>query len=209
MALYTGNNSTKILAQAVPNTLPLLPLVSVVVFPYHVASFSVHRKPNIELLNSLPMTDTMLCLATQRDQQRESVGGADELYQIGVSGRLIHKMNLPDGTIQVAVQGLTRVKIKKLTSLEPDESLLKTLQKDKGRICPLNCSAREVEKNGECVAKTCESGFRLNNAGECVSAPVAAKKVPAQKRASPTKRTTTTKRSGGNCFKFNGQLICD
>ena len=97
----------------------------------------------------------------------------------------------------------------KLTSLEPDESLLKTLQKDKGRICPLNCSAREVEKNGECVAKTCESGFRLNNAGECVSAPVAAKKVPAQKRASPTKRTTTTKRSGGNCFKFNGQLICD
>ncbi|MEZ5800888.1 MAG: caspase family protein [Nitratireductor sp.] len=97
----------------------------------------------------------------------------------------------------------------KLTSLDPDESLLKTLQNDKGRICPLNCSAREVEKNGQCVAKTCESGFRLNNAGECVSAPVAAKKVPAQKRASPTKRTTTTKRSGGNCFKFNGQLICD
>lgn len=119
MALYTGNNSTKILAGAVPNTLPLLPLVSVVVFPYHVASFSVHRAPNITLLNSLPTTDTMLCLATQRDQQRESIRTNDDLYSIGVSGRLIHKMNLPDGTIQVAVQGLTRVKIKKLTALEP------------------------------------------------------------------------------------------
>ena len=119
MSVYTGNNSTKIMAQAVPNALPLLPLVSVVVFPYHVASFSVHRKPNINLLNSLPTADTMLCLATQRDQQSESIAGADDLYPIAVSGRLIHKMYLPDGTIQCAVQGLTRVKIKKVTGLEP------------------------------------------------------------------------------------------
>lgn len=119
MAVYTGNNSTKILAQAVPNTLPLLPLVSVVVFPYQVASFSVHRPRNINLLNALPTTDTMLCLATQRDTQKESISGGDDLYSIGVSGRLIHKMNLPDGTMQVAVQGLTRVKIKRLTALDP------------------------------------------------------------------------------------------
>jgi ATP-dependent Lon protease len=119
MSGYSGNNSTKILAQSVPNALPLLPLVSVVVFPYHVASFSVHRKPNINLLNSLPTADTMLCLATQRDQQAETIKNLDDLYSIGVSGRLIHKMYLPDGTIQCAVQGLTRVKIKKLTSLDP------------------------------------------------------------------------------------------
>ncbi|MCZ7606262.1 MAG: endopeptidase La [Planctomycetota bacterium] len=119
MSGYSGNNSTKILAQSVPNTLPLLPLVSVVVFPYHVASFSVHRKPNINLLNSLPTADTMLCLATQRDQQAETIKNLDDLYPIGVSGRLIHKMYLPDGTIQCAVQGLTRVKLKKLTGLDP------------------------------------------------------------------------------------------
>ncbi|MCB9935409.1 MAG: endopeptidase La [Planctomycetes bacterium] len=119
MSGYSGNNSTKILAQSVPNTLPLLPLVSVVVFPYHVASFSVHRKPNINLLNSLPTADTMLCLATQRDQQAETIKGLEDLYPIAVSGRLIHKMYLPDGTIQCAVQGLTRVKLKKMTSLDP------------------------------------------------------------------------------------------
>ena len=97
----------------------------------------------------------------------------------------------------------------KLSSLDPDESLLRSLQQDKGRICPLVCSAREVEKNGKCIAKTCESGFRLNNAGDCVSVPVAAKKVPVQKRASPSRATSPAKRSSGNCFKFNGQLICD
>ncbi len=119
MTLYTGNNSTKILAQSVPNTLPLLPLVSVVVFPYNVASFSVHRKRNINLLNSLPTADSLIAVGIQRDANKESVGGLEDLYSIGVSGRLIHKMYLPDGTIQAAVQGLTRVRLKKLAGLDP------------------------------------------------------------------------------------------
>ncbi|MEZ5870649.1 MAG: caspase family protein [Nitratireductor sp.] len=96
-----------------------------------------------------------------------------------------------------------------LASLDPDEELHKKLQENKGRICPLLCSPREVEKNGKCVAKTCESGFRLNSVGDCVSAPVAAKKVPVEKRSSPTKRATSGTKSSANCFKFNGQLICD
>src|SRR5690606_28258112 len=35
------------------------------------------------------------------------------------SARLIHKMYLPDGTIQAAVQGLTRVRFKRLKGLDP------------------------------------------------------------------------------------------
>ncbi|MBE7491144.1 MAG: endopeptidase La [Planctomycetes bacterium] len=105
--------------QAVPNQLPLLPLVSVVVFPYNVASFSVHRKPNINLLNSNNLADNVICLAAQKDQQLEVISGLSDLYEIGVSGRVIHKMNLPDGTMQAAVQGLTRVRIKKVTAFEP------------------------------------------------------------------------------------------
>ncbi|MCC7510722.1 MAG: endopeptidase La [Planctomycetes bacterium] len=119
MTVYTGNNSTKILAQSVPNTLPLLPLVSVVVFPYNVASFSVHRKRNINLLNSLPTADSLISVGIQRDPNRDAISGLEDLYPIGVSGRLIHKMFLPDGTIQAAVQGLTRVKLKKISTLDP------------------------------------------------------------------------------------------
>ncbi len=119
MTVYTGNNSTKILAQSVPNTLPLLPLVSVVVFPYNVASFSVHRKRNIKLLNSLPTVDSLISVGIQRDPNRDAISGLEDLYPIGVSGRLIHKMFLPDGTIQAAVQGLTRVRLKKLSTLDP------------------------------------------------------------------------------------------
>ncbi len=119
MAIYTGNNSTKIMAQSVPNTLPLLPLISVVVFPYNVASFTVHRKPNIELMNALPTADSLIAVGVQRDPEQELITGLPDLYPIGVSARLIHKMHLPDGTIQAAVQGLTRIKLKKVTALTP------------------------------------------------------------------------------------------
>lgn len=121
MAQDTAGNSTKILRQAVPNLLPVLPLVSVVVFPYNVASFTVHKPENIELINQLPTADAMIALAYQHDPEQESINeiGLKDLHPIGVSARLIHRMKLPDGTVQVAVQGLTRVKIKKLTSNAP------------------------------------------------------------------------------------------
>ncbi|MDC1142656.1 endopeptidase La [Planctomycetota bacterium] len=121
MARYTAGNSTKILRQAVPNVLPVLPLVSVVVFPYNVASFTVHKPENIELINQLPSADAMIALAYQRDPEQESVGSLklEDLHEIGVSARLIHRMQLPDGTVQVAVQGLTRIRIKKFTSTSP------------------------------------------------------------------------------------------
>ncbi|MCC6464371.1 MAG: endopeptidase La [Planctomycetes bacterium] len=119
MAVYSPSNSTKIMQQALPNVLPLIPLVSVVVFPYNVASFTVHRKPNINLLNTLPVADAMVCLAAQRDPEKQVLSGMEDIYDVGVSGRVIHKMNLPDGTIQAAVQGLTRVRIRKLNQFEP------------------------------------------------------------------------------------------
>ncbi len=119
MTLYTGNNSTKIMAQSVPNSLPLLPLVSVVVFPYNVASFSVHRQRNINLLNALPTADNLISVGIQRDANRDSISGLEDLHPVGVSARLIHKMYLPDGTMQAAVQGLTRVRFKRLKGLDP------------------------------------------------------------------------------------------
>ena len=106
MAAYTGNDSTRILARDVPNILPTLPMVSVVVFPFNVASFAVLKKQNIELLRALPASEQIVCLATQRDEEREFPESEKDVYEIGVAGRLIHRMNLPDQTLQVALQGL-------------------------------------------------------------------------------------------------------
>ncbi len=107
-------DSTRIIAKEVPHNMPMLPIVSTVVFPYNVTSFSVHKKQNIALIQKLPRADQIVCITLQKDLEQDYPAGAQDVYEIGVASRLIHQMNLPDGTIQVAFQGLTRVHIKRL-----------------------------------------------------------------------------------------------
>lgn len=56
----------------------------------------------------------------------------------------------------------------KLASLEPDPAILDMLRAREGRVCPLACGSREVEKGGKCVAKTCRKGETLDRNGRCV-----------------------------------------
>lgn len=55
----------------------------------------------------------------------------------------------------------------KLASLEPDPAVLDMLRAREGRVCPLACGSREVEKGGRCVAKTCRKGETLDRNGHC------------------------------------------
>ncbi|MCC6573603.1 MAG: endopeptidase La [Planctomycetes bacterium] len=113
MAIPLSNDSTRELVQTVPNRLPMLPIVSAVVFPYNVVSFSVHKPPNIQLVQKLPKRDSIVCVGLQKDLEQDFPQNEKDICTIGTASRLIHQMNLPDGTIQVAFQGLTRVRIKK------------------------------------------------------------------------------------------------
>jgi len=53
----------------------------------------------------------------------------------------------------------------------PDEPVsgatLRQLRRHDGRVCPLSCNVRQIEKNGRCIAKTCPAGQKLSNSGEC------------------------------------------
>ena len=53
----------------------------------------------------------------------------------------------------------------------PDKDLLITLRGKTDRICPLECGAREVSRNDQCVAKSCPTGTVLDNNGGCIKAP--------------------------------------
>ncbi|MBV6514635.1 MAG: hypothetical protein HPKKFMNG_00263 [Planctomycetes bacterium] len=55
-------DSTRVIAKDVPHSMPLLPIVSTVVFPFNVTSFSVHKKPNLAVIHKLPRTDQIVCI---------------------------------------------------------------------------------------------------------------------------------------------------
>jgi len=50
---------------------------------------------------------------------------------------------------------------------EPHIDFLNAIRGKTGRVCPLECNSRQMEKDGQCIAKTCPSGLALGRDGEC------------------------------------------
>src|SRR6184192_4713010 len=103
---------------AVPSHLPVLPLKSTVVFPRIFIPLSVGRKKSLQLLDDLSGVERHIAVATQLDETAEDVGFKD-IHHVGTMVRIQHMLKLPDGTVQLAVLGLRRIKLSGAISDEP------------------------------------------------------------------------------------------
>jgi ATP-dependent Lon protease len=93
-----------------PETLPLLPVRDVVVFPYMILPLFVARDNSIAAVDAAMARDQLVFLAAQRDQNVEHPA-AEDLYEIGSVGMIMRQLKLPDGRLKVLVLGLTRARI--------------------------------------------------------------------------------------------------
>src|SRR5216683_4852475 len=103
---------------AVPSHLPVLPLKSTVVFPRIFIPLSVGRKRSLQLLEDLSGAERHIAVATQLDESAEEVGFKD-IHHVGAMVRVQHLLKLPDGTVQLAVLGLRRIKLTKALQEDP------------------------------------------------------------------------------------------
>jgi ATP-dependent Lon protease len=102
----------------VPSHLPVLPLKSTVVFPRIFIPLSVGRKRSLQLLEDLSGVERHIAVATQLDESDEEVGFKD-IHHIGAMVRVQHLLKLPDGTVQLAVLGLRRIRLTEVLSEDP------------------------------------------------------------------------------------------
>ncbi len=86
---------------------PLLPLRDVVVFPYMVVPLFVGREKSVNALDRAMKGDRLIVLVTQKDAQ-VSVPDREELYSVGTVAEILQLLKLPDGTIKVLVEGVSR-----------------------------------------------------------------------------------------------------
>ena len=102
----------------IPDTLPVLPLRDTVLFPNSFMPLAVAREASVRLIDESMTGSRLIAVFTQRDATVEEPTETD-LYEIGTATH-IHKMfKLPDGSLRLIVQGLSRVRLKRLTSLRP------------------------------------------------------------------------------------------
>ena len=102
----------------VPARLPVLPLKNTVVFPQMMVPLAVGRPRSLQMLEDLPVVERVIACAAQLDEETEEARWAD-IHKVGVVARIQHLLKLPDGTAQLAVQGLRRIRLVECLSDDP------------------------------------------------------------------------------------------
>ena len=111
-------SGTKVWSKSLPESLPILGLSDIVIFPGTVTHLLVETAPSIRLIDDVVAGDRFLGLVLQRNAETENPTPAD-LYTFGCAGRVLKMLKFPDGSVRVAVEGLRRFRILNFTSETP------------------------------------------------------------------------------------------
>jgi ATP-dependent Lon protease len=102
----------------IPDSLPILPLRGVVVYPQTVVPLTVGQPRSIRLVDDATVGERIIGLVTSKDPELATPGPGD-LFEIGTAA-IVHRLfRAPDGTIRIVVQGLSRIRILQYTEEEP------------------------------------------------------------------------------------------
>src|ERR1700730_5421378 len=96
-------------------TVPLLPLRELIVFPHEVYPIFVGRQKSIKALEAAEQHKRPILLAAQKDA-RVSDPGPDDIYPVGTLGVIVQVLRLPDGTVKALLEGKRRARIVGYTS---------------------------------------------------------------------------------------------
>jgi ATP-dependent Lon protease len=90
--------------------MPVLPLRDVVVYPHMVIPLFVGREKSIRALDVAMEADKQILLVAQKSPETDDPEAGD-LYEIGTVAQVLQLLKLPDGTIKVLVEGVSRATI--------------------------------------------------------------------------------------------------
>jgi len=101
-----------------PATLPVLPLKETVVFPQSMTPLAIGQERSVKLIDDVVAGDRVLALVTVKTENVETPGW-DDIYEVGTAA-VVHKMiKVPDGTLRILVQGLSRIRLTERAQTEP------------------------------------------------------------------------------------------
>jgi len=97
-------------------SIPLLPLRDVVVFPHTVIPLFIGRKSSVHAITHAMEADKHVFLVTQKDEAIEDPKNED-LHKVGTLATILQLLKLPDGTIKVLVEGVKRSRIEEFVDV--------------------------------------------------------------------------------------------
>ncbi|MBI5887557.1 MAG: endopeptidase La [Deltaproteobacteria bacterium] len=102
----------------IPDTLPLLPVRDVVIFPFMIVPLFVGRERSVSAVDAALTKDRLIFAVTQKDVTKEDPE-AEDLFESGTVCMIMRMLKLPDGRVKVLVQGLSRAKASSFVKTRP------------------------------------------------------------------------------------------
>ena len=92
------------------DSLPVLPLRDVVVYPHMVIPLFVGREKSIKALEAAMLNNKKIFLVAQRKSANDDPSSKD-LFNVGTISSVLQLLKLPDGTVKVLVEGEQRAQV--------------------------------------------------------------------------------------------------
>ncbi|MEO7019669.1 MAG: endopeptidase La [Ktedonobacteraceae bacterium] len=118
MALHGVHEEEQEEHLTIPEVLPVLPLKDTVVYPFAVQPLGVGQERSIRLIDDVMRGNRLVVLVAQKSAETEHAGPKD-IFTVGTVARIARMIRMPEGTIQIIVQGLERVAIGEFTQTKP------------------------------------------------------------------------------------------
>ncbi|MFN8061789.1 MAG: endopeptidase La [Vicinamibacterales bacterium] len=104
-----GRTRIRLDLMEVYETLPIVPLRDVVVFPHMMMPFVIGRPSSIRALEHALGKEKRIFLAAQHDASLDEPK-PNEIYTMGCVANIVQSLKLPDGNIKVLVEGVDRAR---------------------------------------------------------------------------------------------------
>ena len=101
--------------QLLPNKLFIIPLVGKPIFPGIFTPLIIESSHDLEVIELSLAGDNMIGLLLDKEDSDENVA-TDSLYSIGTAAKIVKKINLPDGGVNIFISTLKRFRVKKYLS---------------------------------------------------------------------------------------------
>src|SRR3984957_19612327 len=143
----------RVSSRSLPDSVPILGLSDIVIFPGAVVPLLVETGPSLKLIDEIIAGDRLFGAVLQRKPEIAEPQPKD-LHEVGCVSRLSKMVKFPDGTVRVLVEGLWRIRLKKFSPPAPYLRASYDLLRDETEdTVELQAMLRNAHKQFEEIAK--------------------------------------------------------
>ncbi|WP_295823561.1 LON peptidase substrate-binding domain-containing protein, partial [uncultured Deinococcus sp.] len=140
-----------------PKNVPVCPVRGSVIYPTMVQHIDASRSLSIGAIEAALAGEKVILIVSQRDKDIDDPQGAD-LYDIGTACNVLRVRKNPDGTVQMLVSAVARVKATNYTRGDFLRADIQPLPATPDKAVELQALSRELKEKFELIA----SGGKLN-----------------------------------------------